>query len=116
MKQPGKPCPESAFPYLEKRRVRESENAYLYKEESEIVHLYRELDGHASVVTLGSVDESVYRSRIAELVKNGLDTYRARSRNMIGSRASNPARSACGRIPWMTESTHLGARPVPTVR
>ena len=91
-------------------------DAYLYKEESEIVNLYRELDGHASVITLGPVNKSVYRSRIAELVMNSLDTYRARSRNMIGSRASNPAKSACGRIPWMTESTHLGARPVPTLR
>lgn len=104
---------KSAFPCLEKRVIRDFEDTYLYEEESEIVNLYRELDRHASVVALGPINASVFRSQVKPL-KNGLVTYRARSRNMTGSRASNPARSACGRIPWMTESTHLGARPVPT--
>ena len=55
---------KSAFPCLEKRVARELEDAYLYKKESEIVNLDRELDRHASVVTLGPVNESVLRSQV----------------------------------------------------
>ena len=53
-----------AFPCLEKGEVRRFEDAYLYKEKSEVINLYRELDRHASMVTLGPINESVFRSHI----------------------------------------------------